>query len=249
MLDKIEDALNGKYSGLYGEIIGRDTYRLRNLPDVVSINDPKEVHDKGHKRGFDFIPDIFIDCGANIGVTSRYVRSLFPKCIIISIEPNPSNISVFKQFTKDDKIILIEKAIGKGTIFHGLTASNGSGETYLSGNVLGYSESEMINTPTLEVCDVETIRLSEIFKQYVKKGDKVIIKIDIEGSENSIWEDGESMECLRTADYICAEIHRYSLTHRDWQEVQDKTDEVLQSFSDTHDLIFEHVNFYATKKK
>ena len=67
-MGKLEESLNGGYKGLYGEVVDRDEYHLRDLADVVSINDPKFIHDPGHPRGFNFIPDVVIDLGANVGV-------------------------------------------------------------------------------------------------------------------------------------------------------------------------------------
>lgn len=225
MLNKIEDSLNGGYGGLYSEVVVEDTYKLKQL---------------------NFIPTVIFDVGANIGIFSRYARSLFPEALIVSIEPNPSNIEVFKQFTNDSNLILIEKAIGNGKVWHGLTARNGSGETYLSAGV-GFVESEMNEIETLEDSGIETIKLSEIINQYVKEGYNFIVKLDIEGNEHVLFFDEIELSALKKADYLCAEIHKYSLTARDWQEVQDKTDEVLQSFSTTHNIEIDGVHFFAAK--
>lgn len=224
----IEETLRGGYLGLYGEVVTEDVYKL---------------------KGIKFTPTIFIDCGANIGVTSRFARQLFPECLIIAIEPHKENCDLFKYFTKDKSIILIEKAIANGMVWHGLTAANGSGETYLNPGV-GFIQDGMETDVTLEESSVSTIRLSEIIDKYVKPEDKVIIKLDIEGNEHIIFFDEVEMNALRRADYIGAEVHFYARTGGEWQEVQDRTHEALRSLETTHECrLVDRVNFYATKKQ
>lgn len=229
IVDKLEDTLNGGFGGLYGEVVTCDTYKLKEL---------------------DFVPRTFIDCGANIGITLRFARQLFPDCLIIAVEPHPQNIEILKFFTNDNNLILIEKAIGNGKVYRGLTAANGSGETYLSGDSLGYPEKDMVGEESLVATNVETITIAELIKTYVKKGDKFIVKIDIEGSENTIWTDEESMRLLRTADYVCAEVHFYSITGgKVREEMLDVTEKALKSFETTHDCLLEGVHFWAKLKK
>lgn len=226
MLNNIYESLNGGYAGLEGEVITNDIYKLREVK---------------------FTPTVFIDLGCNVGCTTRFARELFPKCFIIAVEPNPSNIEVFKQFTKDDNLLLIEKAIGTGKVRHGLTAANGSGETYLSSGV-GFPADGLATDDRMEDSDIETITLSEIVNKYVYPNDKLIIKLDIEGNEHVILFDETEMKALRRADYICAEIHFYARTGAEWQEVQDRTNEVLMSLETTHYCRLSNKDFWATKK-
>lgn len=222
---KIQDVWNGAAGGLIGEVVEWDIYKFKEL---------------------DFIPDVCIDLGANIGVASRYVRELFPYCKIISVEPNKENCEIFRQFTNDENITLIEKAIGNGNVWHGLTASNGSGETYFT-NGVGYPESEMSKNHSMELSKVETISLSSLVETYVNPTDKLIIKLDIEGNEHVILFDEKEMNALRRADYIAGEIHFYAINGLYWQEVQDKTRVALKSLETTHDCELDNVNFWAKK--
>lgn len=229
---KLEETLNGGYLGLYDEVVVSDTYRIKELK---------------------FVPDLIIDMGCNIGIFTRFARSLFPNAFIVSVEPNEENIEIAKHFTpEDDKILFINKAIGKGQIYHGLTAANGSGETYLSSG-LGYPKDKMDAAADdrlgIEKSYVKTIMPAELISKFAKPGDKVLVKIDVEGAENSIFSDPGSMAALRKVDYLCMEIHRYALTGIEWQEVQDITKEALDSFKDTHFTELDGVHFWATKKE
>lgn len=228
---KLQDTLKGGYRGLHGEVVTEDQYRLRQLP---------------------FTPDVIIDLGANIGIFSRFARDLFPDALIIAVEPDPDNIEVFKKFTDDKRIILIEKAIGKGKLYKCIGATNGAHECYLSPG-LGYPEKEMKNDERLELVEIETVTLSEIIKQQISTrdffpDDKWMVKIDVEGNEHSIFTDLDSMDLLTYADYVCIEIHWYALTGNLIQEVKDKTLEALALFDFTHNIIIDNQYFWALKK-
>lgn len=229
---KIEDIWGGAASGLIGEVITEDTYRIKELK---------------------FTPTIIFDLGCNIGIFTQYVRSLFPDAFIVSVEPNEENFKWAKYFTPpDDKILFINKAIGIGQIYHGLTAANGSGETYLS-IMNGYPQKEMDeaveNNLGIERSEVETVMPDELINTFTKEGDKVLVKIDCEGAENIIFSHEPSMEALRKCEYVCIEVHRYALSGGElWQKVQDKTRIALDSFKEMHYIEEDGVHFWATKK-
>ena len=226
----LEETLKGGFSGLYGEVVTQDSYRL------------KQIH---------FQPTLVFDIGANVGIFSRYARTLFPEAKIIAVEPNPSNCANFKKFTKDSNLTLLECALGKGDLFHGLTARNGSGETYLSAG-LGYPLSDMnravLKDQGLEFSTVASFTLYELIMANWSTKDKTLIKIDCEGGENTIWEHAPSMSALRRMDYICMEIHFYALTGAEHPKVVEATHQALRSLEQTHDCELQGVHFWATKK-
>lgn len=229
---RIEDTLNGGYKGLYGEVVTSDCYRLKTLP---------------------FTPEIIFDLGANIGIFARYARSLFPDALIICVEPHPENRERFKEFTKDDRIILIEKAIGRGKMWHNLGARNGSGESYVSSG-LGYNHEMMSsavrNQQGIEASTIASVMPDDIIWQYWKPGMKAVFKCDIEGGENSIFTDKPSMDMIKQLDYIAMEVHFYALTGgRPWDEVQEKTRAALKELEETHVCQLDNVHFWAIKKE
>ncbi len=239
----LEETLKGGYKGLYGEVVTSDTYHLRDVADIVSINDPNYIHEKGHAKGFNFIPDVILDLGANVGIFSRYARTLFPEALIISVEPDASNCEVFRTFTNDPKIILLQKAVGKGKIFRCGNATNGAMEVYISEGI-GFSAKDLTHQGATEI---DSVMLTDL-KKYIKPGDKVILKLDIEGNETVIFNDKPSMDLLRTFDYITIELHYYASDGEKRDMVINKTAEVLESLSETHNIKYEHIYFYATKR-
>lgn len=227
IVDKLENTLNGGFAGLYGEVVMEDTYKLKSLG---------------------FIPEIIFDIGSNIGVFTRYARELFPKAIIICVEPNPENFVHLKRFTHPSLVTFINKALGQGKLHHATTAVNGSGEVYMSEG-LGYPSDQIHTASNLEPSSIETVMLDELINTYLQPGTKSLLKLDCEGAENVIWQHKPSMKALSKIDYICAELHFYALHGGTvYDEVQYVTRKALKSLEETHTCILDGVHFYATKK-
>ncbi len=216
------ETLNGGYPGLYGEVVTEDIYKLKEL---------------------NFIPDVILDLGANIGIFSRYARQLFPNALIISVEPHPDNIKVFKKYTKDRNTKLIGKGIGEGKLYQSKKAANGSAEVYLSENS-AFKESTLKS-----ICNISTVKsimLTDL-KKYIKKEDKVLCKIDIEGNETKIFNDKDSMDLLLSFEYVTIELHYFGMTPNGVRNIKKYTKNKLVSLNKTHDIKYIHPLFYATK--
>lgn len=223
---RLEESLNGGFGGLFGEVVSEDTYKLKQLK---------------------FVPDVVVDMGCNIGIFSRYARELFPSAKIISIEPDKNNCEVFREFTKDENTTLIEKAIGVGKIWRCEQDINGAHESYLSSGLgLPLVVGEPI--PKIVETDIQCIMPDEIINEYIKEEMKTVVKIDIEGGENSIFMHDPSMQALRRMDYVTFEIHWTALSGDRLEEVHQKTFESLASFIPTHNCRLINTMFYATKK-
>jgi FkbM family methyltransferase len=225
-VNTLEETLNGGYSGLYGEVVTCDTYRLKQLK---------------------FVPDVIFDIGANVGVFSRYARTLFPKALIVALEPHPENLFYFGKFTKDTNLILVAKALGTGMIYHCSGAPNGAGESYLCSG-LGFSILKEVSH-RLTATSIPSITLGHLICDYWKSGMKSLLKVDCEGAENSIWTSDISMSMLPLMDYLCMELHDYSLTGEGRSEVQFVTEASLKMLEATHTCERDGVYFWATKKE
>ena len=245
MITNIEQSLNGGYLPLYGEIVDKDIHRLRNVEDIVSVNDPSFIHEHGHSRGFDFTPDVIFDLGANVGIFSRYARSLFPDALIVAIEPDANNCHIFKKFTADSRIILIEKAIGCGVIYHCEGAVNGSGEVYLSA---GSGFDELHLNEMARITPVESVTLPEL-RSFINKGDKTILKMDIEGNEQAVLCDDKSIEFLKTIDYFVLELHYYAQNHESVDKVKDTINRAVKLFEETHEVSYGDIGYLFACKK
>lgn len=234
-------------NGLIGEVEDSDVYLMRRKENIVSINDPSYIHVQGHERPFTFEPDVIFDIGANVGVFTRYCRKLFPECRIVSVEPDDINAQTFLSYKYDDRVKFIKAAIGTGNnVYRFLGAVNGSGECYLSEG-LGYDKivasADIHNRP-----DIKSILLSDLVDENVKEGEKYIIKLDIEGAENFIFQHEPSIRALLNADYFTAELHYYANDSMQLEQVKQVTKEILKRFEETHKCWGDDIYFYAVKK-
>lgn len=220
-----DELLSNEYKALYGEVVTEDIYRLKRL---------------------NFVPDLVFDIGANIGIFTRYARSLWPDVRIVAVEPHPENIFEFRRLNRatDSSTVLIPQPLGTGPIYHGTGARNGSGETYLS-ECLGYRNG------SLKLCrttGMMGLSLSDIVLPHWCHEMKTVLKIDCEGAENCIWEDEASMRWLRRASYVCMEVHFYAADAEQHPVVREATLKALKSLEATHDCELDNVNFWALKR-
>lgn len=227
IVDTLEETLNGGYGGLYGEVVTCDCYHIRRVQ---------------------FQPDLVLDIGANVGVFSRFARSLFPSARIVAVEPHPENCAHFRKFTSDKNTHLLQAALGRGQIYHGTTHCNGSGATYLSAG-LGYPKELLEKDHSLEHSLVLWYRFETLVEMFWTAGTKTICKIDCEGAENTIWDDSASLEALSKMDYIAMELHTYALHGGLVKEVEEMTNRGIAALAKTHNWNRNGVHFWASKKK
>jgi FkbM family methyltransferase len=224
---KLEESLNGCFNGLYAEVVTNDSYRLRQL---------------------DFTPDIIFDLGANVGCFTRFAHELFPNAWIIAVEPNPENRKVWLEHTKIEKSDLIKKAIGRGKTWRKTDVTNGSNEEYLSISD-HINEQDMENNPRAEVSNVELIMPDKLLIDYCYPDDNVVMKIDIEGNENTIWEHKESLEEIANrVDYLVAEIHPHAFTGIEKEKAKQNLMNAIEFLKKTHDVEYEHIYLFAKKR-
>lgn len=225
IVDILEDTLNGGYRGLFGEVVLSDQYRLRSLQ---------------------FVPDLVIDAGSNVGIFTRFAKMLFPKALIVCIEPDKENFHHLTKFTNSNNIIFINKAIGNNEIVRRIGAENGAHESYVS---VGTAMDEVVSSgEQVEATNVQTIMLDELINEYVKPGMKSLLKLDIELNEVVVWDHKPSMEAMKRVDYICGEAHWTMLKGEVANVSRNRTLEALHSFESTHHVRITGTDFWLTKK-
>lgn len=221
-----EQLMAGDYGGLYAEVVTHDVYGLKRMT---------------------FEPTLIIDIGANIGIFTRYAHEMFPQAGIEAVEPHQENVDYFNSFRPRTPLIRLHKcALGKGPVYHYKGARNGSGEVYLTPG-LGYPEDSIAVPGNVEYTQIMSVTLKKLFKHCVRESDRVLLKIDCEGGENSIWTDDGEMECLARADYVAIELHNHAQNGALLPEVKSATENGLKRLSKTHQIIREHVVVQATR--
>lgn len=156
------------------------------------------------RKEFDFKvkrhPDVIIDAGANIGLSSIYFANNYPGARIIAIEPEESNfeiliknVAAYKNITpvkaalwyENTTIKLFDPGQGKwGFIVKGQDAHKGK-----DGNPL---------------CDVLGLTINNVMEKFeISHID--ILKIDIEGAEKEVFNHSHSW--IEKVDSLIVELH------------------------------------------
>ena len=157
--------------------IGREYDGLRDLPDVRLI----------------------VDCGANVGYSSAYFLSCFPRCEVIALEPDPGNFALLQQNLRPYG--RRATAVRAGVWSHATRLALVK-QPYRGGGAW---------TRQVEECapgEPESIEGIDIGSLLARSGHERIslLKVDIEGAEAVVFaRNCESW--LRCVDAIAIELH------------------------------------------
>lgn len=127
---------------------------------------------------------IFIDLGANIGDTTQYIHDVYD-CKIFAYEPNNDAFNILKKkFKYKKKIKLINSAVlnynGKSNLYLHKLSTIHNGTEFSQASSLNIKKNN-IDKKKKQNCTV--IHINKILKKFKKR---IILKIDIEGSEYKI---------------------------------------------------------------
>ncbi len=135
-----------------------------------------------------------IDCGANIGVSVLWWKSIYPKAEIIAFEADPAIFEVLKRNCAGlDGVTLYNKAVWVCHDKMPFASIGGEG-----GRLVERDERK----DGKSVCTVDTIRL----RDYLEKGCD-FLKVDIEGAEVDVINDCKDV--LRRARLMSWEYHSF----------------------------------------
>lgn len=123
----------------------------------------------------DFTPAKVLDLGANIGMSSLYFAARFPDAEVVGVEPDPSNAEMFMQnLDRYPNVDVVQGAV-RGTPERVMISDYGRGAS-------GY-----MTEPASSAVGVRAITIPELMARH--NWDAIdIVKMDIEGSEKSVFE-------------------------------------------------------------
>ena len=179
-----------KIKGLSSPIFLRNKFYDTHIFYQIFIN--KEVDFNLHKR-----PDVIIDCGANIGLSTLYFLKKYPSAKIFSVEPEQSNYHLLLKNTHSYvNVVPIKSAIWKDNKALNII-DDGSGHA-------SFQVAEKLEM-VAGIEQIEAITLSTLMQNYNLKYID-LLKIDIEGSEFEIF-DSNKFNWNSYVDTLAIEIH------------------------------------------
>lgn len=140
---------------------------------------------------------LIVDCGANIGASTAWLKMMYPKATIVAIEPAPDNFAVLSansvQFENVDSV---QAGIGP-IVTTAFLKDNGGG-------AWGYQTSSEQSSVKIEMISLASVLESEKYKDH----QPFILKIDIEGAEQYLFER-DSYESMHRFPVIIFESHDF----------------------------------------
>ena len=139
--------------------------------------------------------NVIIDAGANIGLSTIYLKNIFPNAVILSIEPSAANFEILKKNVANYADIILFKGALMGAS-QNVSISN-SDDNYASFRVMENNSSGSISA----------YPISYFIHQFgLEKVD--FFKMDIEGSEKAVFEKIDTDTLLRISAFAI-EIHEH----------------------------------------
>jgi len=168
--------------GVALEISPRDPYWLRIAAPHYTY-EPEVLEILGR---WSDLPIDFIDAGANIGYWSLLVADRFPKAQVIAIEPNPQVFRVLEKNTEqtNSRISLLKAAVVTSLDDQTTLYVPHSGQFHTDGSVLR-PKSGLAH----QAFEIPAIRLEDLIADQLASSQLIILKLDVEGMEQSIFED------------------------------------------------------------
>lgn len=164
--------------------------RQFDLSDVDQFSWIRERYEEYLRRG---VRPVIVDCGANIGLSSVFFSIEFPEASVVAIEPSPENAAVARRNIEGrPRIVLLEAAI------HAT-----SQDVFLIDRGKGYWGLETSKVPG-EGKAVRSTTIADILDA-TPDSRALIVKIDIEGSENDLFSG--NTEWIDRVDLLIIELH------------------------------------------
>jgi len=181
-------------------------FRLRKLPSSDYYVFKQVFVDQEYQSPISYFEknnidlNTVIDAGANIGLTSIYIKQHFPNAKIACIEPDHENIALLKYNLQpfiEDKSIKTHHA--------GLLGKSGLGLSITQDFRGGNDWAKQVEV-TDSSNDLKSITVNDILDQN-SFNNIDLLKIDIEGAETFLLEKNTDLDFLKVTKVIAIEIH------------------------------------------
>ena len=164
------------------------TYRL-NRGDIQSIREV--LMDEVYRLPFPSQqPDVLVDLGANIGLTSVFYHQTLKARSIIAVEPDPSNAQLVRENLSGLPAVVFQAAVGPHDGTARFSTNRESNLGSLSSNSSGI--------------EVSVMSMDSVLTR-VPEAANIVVKMDIEGGEEELLRG--DIEWLSRVDGLIMEFH------------------------------------------
>lgn len=140
---------------------------------------------------------VILDCGANVGMATIYLKKLFPDSKITCVEANPYTFELLKKNISENNLKDVE------AINVALSDSDGSIDIFVGNNKSSLRVSIFEERSGGDTVPVKAMKLSELFLKH--KPD--IVKIDIEGAEIQVVQELKASNTINLPEQYMVEYH------------------------------------------
>jgi FkbM family methyltransferase len=154
--------------------------------------------DKEYGVDIGIVPEIIIDAGANIGLSTIWFKNKYPGARVIAVEPDEDNVAMIKQNTQYyDSVFIIQAALWNKQTSVSVSDKRGMGKWSLIAEES--EDNEIKGNQTL------TVTIDEIMQQHDLQFID-LLKMDIESAEREVFADNY-FNWLPKTKVIIIEMH------------------------------------------
>lgn len=146
-------------------------------------------------------PPRIVDAGANIGLTTLYLKTVFPEAEVLALEPQPENFhALTRTIALNELSSVTPLCAGLWSLDTALRANAG----FRDGEAWSFSLSPV---PGSDQNGIPVLSLKSLLDHH--DWSRVdLLKIDIEGGEASLMRDAETVRLIATrVSLLCMEVH------------------------------------------
>lgn len=141
---------------------------------------------------------VIVDCGANIGIATLYLKWKFPNAVIHSLEPDPSAFAMLQKNIVNNNL--------RDVNLYNNAAMPQEGE--LDFFISPENKASLMMSTLQGRLDKERITVKGIdFSAFINQVKPALLKIDIEGAEKKVFPKLEETNALKHLDEITMEYH------------------------------------------
>lgn len=169
------------------------SYRYRSIELLfheIILN--KEYYTEFSKKG-----PVILDCGANVGMATFYLKRLFPESKITCVEANPYTYELLQKNITENGLQNVE------AINAALSDSDGTIDIFVGNNKSSLRVSIFEERSGGDTVPVKAMKLSELFLKHQPD----IVKIDIEGAEIQVVQELKASNTLNLPAQYMVEYH------------------------------------------